>query len=1139
MALFERQRSRLESFLRGQAIQSVVDAGIDAALQGRVVEYGRVGSFIEGIVTESSPVLPAKSTKLEIQRDGSVIPSCTCLNVLNAVSSAVVVAPAEDAPKSESAGLTGQDYLQPAVKASAVPVPTGGHSPLGHWCEHAVALLWRCNDAGFLAADGDVSISDSGETRHIDRNSPEQVALAIGEVVRLASMTQAQGNGPAGSRMFLPTVTSELDLSSDKLGVKLFFDGELQRPTPVRFQSARVLDNVILSTLEERGAWDEDSDCWYVSASSDIELLLGLLREYEGATFRQGKTVVEFALEPLEAEIVIEWTNQGAELALFWVIPGGAKVGRHSELIGTGPYWTVVRGKLYKLSSLASKAAGIFGRVSEMHILRSGVGFLLETLAQLDPNSRFLRIKNPAEQPHAERATPQISVVLERVEQGDSFVGFRLDLLASLEFEYPISKEDSGVVFLPHREAEEAARSMLREKGFAGDGQRFKIHGDAALDILGQATKAFPTEWTVVGLEAAARGVRFADLALNISVSGQVDKDNDKEGFSGSPGWFDCHVSLLQNNANVPLSSLFRNVRTDEDRWVRLDSGAFAKIPGGGVSALKSTLGLLDPNFRLSNSIKARITAAQALSLNSLNETGVAVSTDSKLRALARRFAEFSELKEVKPTKKFTGKLRIYQEEGLQWLNFLHDFEFGGILADEMGLGKTVQTLAFLQRIKAENKGKRLPTLIVCPTSVMMNWMYEAAKFTPDLKVALLHGPQRRQMFRTLSELDMVITSYALLRLDRIELERGNFDYVILDEAQNIKNPDAAVTKAAKALKCRRRLALTGTPTENRPMELWSIMDFLMPGYLGSAEFFRSYVERPILEGQGAAEITQFLRNKTKPFLLRRAKADVEKQLPPKIESEIHVEMASAQARLYNQVLEEVRPKVFDAVERQGMGGASVSILAALLRLRQVCNHPNSIDALKTVPGYESGKFNALKEMLPDIIEGGGKVLLFAQFREMLAIIRRWCDEVGIRYCYLDGETRDRQAQIDEFNNVPEVKVFLISLKACGTGLNLTAADTVIIYDPWWNPAVESQAVDRAHRIGQRKTVNVYRMVTESSIEQKIMELKQRKSKLIETLVNENSLSPRALSKLDLEMLLSPMPASIAGGAVNDARTVQ
>jgi superfamily II DNA or RNA helicase len=1127
MALFERQRSRLESFLRGQAVQSVVDAGIDSALQGRVVEYGRVGSAIEGIVTEASPVLPAKSTKLDLQRDGTVIPSCTCTDLSRA-------APLDsDTSAIESLGAT-----------------------KGHWCEHAVALLWRCNDAGFLNADGDVAISDQ-VTEHVDRNSPEQVAIALGEVVRLASMAQ----GSASNRIFLPAVTSELDLSSDKLGVKLFFDGELQKPSPVRFQSARVLDNVILSTLEERGVWDEDTGQWFVAASSDIELLLGLLREYEGATFKRGKTIVEFAAEQLEAQIVIEWTSQGAELSLFWVVPGGAKVARQAELIGTGPYWTVVRGKLYKLSNLASKAATIFGRVSEMHIPRSGVGFLLETLTSLGgvlnevPGAtasstavhgveKFLTVKNPTEQPHAERATPRVTLVLERVEHGDSYVGFRLDLVATLEFEYPAAPESESIVYLPHREAEEGARQLLRERGFTSDDQRvglqrsgqqrFTIHGDQALDTLSHGVRAFPTEWNIVGLDAAARGVRFADLALNISVSAVSDKD----GGSGSPSWFDCHVSLLQNNANVPLASLFRNVRTDEDRWVRLDSGAFAKIPGGGVNALKSTLGLLDPNFRLSNSIRARVTAAQALSLNSLHETGVAVSTDGKLRALARRFAEFSEIKEVKPTKKFSGKLRIYQEEGLQWLNFLHDFEFGGILADEMGLGKTVQTLAFLQRIKTDNKGKRLPTLVVCPTSVMMNWMYEATKFTPDLKVSLLHGPGRRALFRSLSQFDLVITSYALLRLDRLELERGSFDYVVLDEAQNIKNPDAAVTKAAKALKCQRRLALTGTPTENRPMELWSIMDFLMPGYLGSAEFFRSYVERPILEGQGAVEITQFLRNKTKPFLLRRAKAEVEKQLPPKIESEIHVEMSSSQARLYNQVLEEVRPKVLDAVERQGMGGASVSILAALLRLRQVCNHPNSIDALKTAPGYESGKFNALKEMLPDIIDGGGKVLLFAQFREMLAIIRRWCDEVGIPYCYLDGETRDRQSQIDQFNNDKEIKVFLISLKAGGTGLNLTAADTVIIYDPWWNPAVESQAVDRAHRIGQRKTVNVYRMVTESSIEQKIMELKERKSKLIETLVNENSLSPRALSKSDLEMLLAPMPTALAGAAIGDARSI-
>jgi non-specific serine/threonine protein kinase len=360
--------------------------------------------------------------------------------------------------------------------------------------------------------------------------------------------------------------------------------------------------------------------------------------------------------------------------------------------------------------------------------------------------------------------------------------------------------------------------------------------------------------------------------------------------------------------------------------------------------------------------------------------------------------------------------------------------------------------------------------------------------------------------------------------LDRYELERYEFSYIVLDEAQNIKNPLAATTKAAKGLRGRHRLALTGTPTENRPMELWSIIDFLMPGYLGSHDFFRTNIERPILEGGPAVQVAQMLTSKTRPFILRRIKSEVEKELPPKIESVLHVEMTQAQRQLYAQILSEVRPKVFDAIKRKGIQGASVSILAALLRLRQVCNHPNSIEAFSDAPGYDSGKFNLLKELLEEALENGRKILLFSQFRGMLSIIRGWLDEMKTSYLYLDGATKNRQDLIDQFSSDESIRLFLISLKAGGAGLNLMAADTVIIYDPWWNPAVESQAVDRAHRIGQNKTVSVYRLVTEDSVEQKIMALKSKKAKLVDALINENGLSTLTLSKGDLESLFSPLP---------------
>jgi non-specific serine/threonine protein kinase len=387
----------------------------------------------------------------------------------------------------------------------------------------------------------------------------------------------------------------------------------------------------------------------------------------------------------------------------------------------------------------------------------------------------------------------------------------------------------------------------------------------------------------------------------------------------------------------------------------------------------------------------------------------------------------------------------------------------------------------------------------------------------------MLHGPQRKSLFSEIPNYDFVLTSYALLRLDRYDLERHEFSYVVLDEAQNIKNPQAATTKAAKSLRTRHRLALTGTPTENRPMELWSIMDFLMPGYLGSYEFFRNSIERPILEGGPAVQVAQLLSSKTRPFILRRLKSDVEKDLPPKIESTLHVEMTPSQRQLYAEILEEVRPRVFDAVAKRGVRGASVSILAALLRLRQVCNHPNSIDALADAQGYDSGKFLLLKDLVEEALESGRKILLFSQFRAMLGLIKDWLNEKQINHLYLDGTTKNRQDLIDRFSTDESIRLFLISLKAGGAGLNLMAADTVIIYDPWWNPAVESQAVDRAHRIGQSRKVSVYRLVTEDSVEQKIMELKAKKSKIVDALINENGLSTIDLSKKDLESLFSPL----------------
>jgi non-specific serine/threonine protein kinase len=840
---------------------------------------------------------------------------------------------------------------------------------------------------------------------------------------------------------------------------------------------------------------------------------------------------------------VLTWQQDALELTMRWVLPSSAarsEIERNQEVFGTGPFWTKIGSAIYRLSPQAARVASIFGSSHSLTIPRSQVGPILEALHDAaGPSQDAVRVANPEDQPSVEVRTPVPVLHLERRDiASEHFSSHRLvELIATLDFEYPRPPGSSNVIFLRHREFENQCASQITALGFDGlaEKRRYLLSGDAALDFISARHRELEKPWKLVGFDIIKKGVKFAELSVSVSLSSSSKKkalDDLRSDAVLKPGapidWFDCHISVIQNNSNLPLSSVFKNARQDSDRWTRLDSGAYARVPGGSIAQLKTVLGMVDPNCRVSNTIKTQLSLAQAISLSRINDPGFAVALDKKLSALSAKLASFSEIQPLKATKGFRGKLRHYQEEGISWLNFLHEFELGGILADEMGLGKTVQALAFFQSLKdrGAKKDSKKPVLIVAPTSVITNWSYEIRKFTPLSKVLMLHGPGRKAHFNDVPQYDFVLTSYALLRLDRYDLERHEFSYVVLDEAQNIKNPHASTTKAAKGLRCKRRLALTGTPTENRPMELWSIMDFLMPGYLGSHEFFRSNIERPILEGGTSVEVAQMLNAKTRPFILRRLKADVEKELPPKIESVLHVEMTASQKHLYTQILNEVRPKVFEAIKKKGIQGASVSILAALLRLRQVCNHPNSIDAFSELAGFDSGKFNLLKDVTTEALESGRKILLFSQFRGMLSIIRTWLDEIGTQYLYLDGATRNRQELIDRFSTDESVRLFLISLKAGGSGLNLMAADTVIIYDPWWNPAVESQAVDRAHRIGQNKTVSVYRLVTEESVEQKIMALKEKKSKIVDALINENGLSTVKLTKTDLESLFSPLPES-------------
>ncbi len=499
-----------------------------------------------------------------------------------------------------------------------------------------------------------------------------------------------------------------------------------------------------------------------------------------------------------------------------------------------------------------------------------------------------------------------------------------------------------------------------------------------------------------------------------------------------------------------------------------------------------------------------------------------------RLRAIGAKLKDFSGIAAVPPAPTFRTELRHYQQDGLNWLQFLREYGLAGILADDMGLGKTVQTLAHLQIEKLSGRADR-PSLVIAPTSLMANWKNEAAQFTPDLTVLTLHGKDRAARFGEIAGANIVLTTYPLLVRDQETLLSQPFHLLVLDEAQFIKNPKAKSHQVARQLKARHRLSLTGTPLENHLGELWAQFDFLMPGFLGTAERFGRIFRTPI-EKQGDATARLNLAERVRPFLLRRTKEQVLTELPPRTEIVRWVEIEGGQRDLYESLRVVFDQKLREVLREKGVGQSQIMILDALLKLRQVCCDPRlvkleSAKAIVNKGHAQSAKLMLLMEMIEELLDEGRKILLFSQFTSMLSLIEAELDLLKIPYAKLTGQTRDRETPINNFQE-GRVPLFLISLKAGGTGLNLTAADTVIHYDPWWNPAVEEQATARAHRIGQDKPVFVYKLLTQGTVEEKILALQDRKRGLADQLVQgaqgDNG-GKHLLGADDLDVLFQPL----------------
>ena len=574
--------------------------------------------------------------------------------------------------------------------------------------------------------------------------------------------------------------------------------------------------------------------------------------------------------------------------------------------------------------------------------------------------------------------------------------------------------------------------------------------------------------------------------------------------------WFDLDGGIDYGGQSVNLPDLLAAARRGET-MIELGDGSMGMLP---EEWLKKYGMLADLGTAENGAL--RFNASQAGVLDALLANQPEIQVDAAFEKVREHLRQFEGVVALDSPPGFHGELRPYQREGLGWLDYLQRFGFGGILADDMGLGKTIQVLALLQRRRYRRQAKG-PALAVVPRSLVFNWIQEAAKFTPRLKVLDYTGTGRHSLREKFAEYDLIITTYGTLRTDITELTNFEFDYVMLDESQAIKNADSQSAKAARLLRARHRLAISGTPIENHLGELWSVIEFLNPGMLGSDSVFKKYASAGTGAGLDAAD--RILLAKTlRPFILRRTKSQVVQDLPEKTEQTLYCDMETEQRRCYDELRVHYRDALLrkDAVE---LNRSKIEVLEALLRLRQAACHPGLINP--DVSSEPSAKLEMLLPSIAEVVEEGHKVLVFSQFTSFLAIVRERLDQEQLVYEYLDGRTRNRAAKVERFQNDPDCPIFLISLKAGGLGLNLTAAEYVYLLDPWWNPAVEAQAIDRSHRIGQTQHVFAYRLICRGTVEEKILELQQKKRDLADAILNADNRVISTLTREDLEFLLS------------------
>lgn len=701
--------------------------------------------------------------------------------------------------------------------------------------------------------------------------------------------------------------------------------------------------------------------------------------------------------------------------------------------------------------------------------------------------------------------------------------------------DYSVIKTEQGLLRIKRdTETEQLAIHRLTDLGFAPapsieTGVQELLLFSPAKTVMDSATRWGDFLQNIL-LELEQDGW-VIDIDDSFLLNFQIGENWDAQISESQQDWFEMSFNIEIDGQPLPLLPLIMPVLENYDPEnlpeilsIPLGEHNYLSVPSDKIKPFLNILIELFNSSTMGKDGSLKLSRFNAAALADMEEQShgiFSINGGKELRELGQKLKNFTGIEDVALPANLQAELRHYQQQGLNWLQFLREYKFSGILADDMGLGKTIQTLAHLLLEKQSGRMK-LPSLIIAPTSLMSNWRRETERFTPDLKILILQGTERKQLFYKIRDYDLILTTYPLLSRDEETLLEHDYHYLILDEAQTVKNPLSKAAQVVRHIKANHRLCLTGTPMENHLGELWAQFDFLMPGFLGDSATFKKRYRTPI-EIYGDSEQRARLARRVAPFMLRRTKHEVATELPPKTEIIRSVPLYQKQAALYESIRLTMEKKVRDAIAQKGLSRSHITILDALLKLRQTCCDPRTLSLKEAQKVQESAKLDLLMDILPEQLEEGRRILVFSQFTRMIALIENELNARKIGYAKLTGQTRNRDEPIERFKS-GEVNVFLISLKAGGVGLNLTEADTVIIYDPWWNPAAESQAADRAHRIGQDKPVFIYKLITENTVEEKIIAMQDKKRALAEGIYKggekEESLK---LTAEDLTALFEPL----------------